>query len=143
MAKTTLHNIFRTDRTQSEDGAWVTVNDLLGLKVRIRRLNSKPSLKAYEKALREAVGENAMKDLTKVDESVIERAIAYRIAYGVLVDWEGVKDEKGKQIKFDAKFAYDLLCDPEMADFRDFILQQADTRDNFRHKAVEEDEGNS
>jgi len=143
---TNLHNIFHTDEHLEEDGAWVTVNDLLGIKIKIRRLRSDPVVKAFERIVRETFAElgkdetmlrepNAMTD----DQSML--ILKRQLAEAVIVDWKGVRDtQTGKEVPYSPAAALQMMG---MKDFREFVYEKANARDTFREAADKEAEGNS
>jgi len=138
--KTNLHAIFHTDERLEEDGAWVTVNEIYGLKIRIRRLRSDAAIKAYERITRELFGEQKIRrpeDLTRVQSLEI---LKRQLADSVLIDWEGVYDEDGEEVPYSKEAAMAMM---EMKDFREFVYQAANERDTFREKADEDAEKNS
>lgn len=141
---TNLHNIFATDESLEEQGAWVTVNDLLGIKIKIRRLRSDAVVKAFERIVRETYnseeGENLIRNPDGMTEDQAMTVLKRQLAEAVIVDWKGVRDaQTGKEIPYSPQTALQLM---EMKDFREFVYAKANERDTFREKADEEAEKN-
>ncbi len=140
---TNLHNIFHTDESLEEAGAWVTINDALGIKVQIRRLRSDAVIKAFERILREtyADAEEIARNPAGMSDEQSNFILKRQIAEAVIVDWVGVRDTKsGKEIPYSQQAALQLVG---MKDFREFIYNAANSRDTFREKADKEAAGNS
>ena len=130
---TNLHNIFATDESLEEEGAWVTVNDLIGLKIKVRRLRSDAVIKVFERVVREHYGEEFLRKPEGLSESESETILKRQLAEGVIVDWKGVRNNKtGKEIPYSKEAALQMM---NMKDFREFVYQAANSRDTFREKA--------
>lgn len=141
--KTNLHAIFATNPAMVEEGAWVEVNALYGLSVKVRRMRSEAATKAYEKMVREEMGEGKLRTPKDLGKEASADLMTKHIAQNILVDWKNMRDaESGDEIEYSPALAYELLSDPSMSDFRDFVLQAASERDTFREKADEDGEGN-
>jgi len=138
--KTNLHAIFGTDERLEEGGAWVTVNEIYKLRVKVRRLRSDAVIKGYDRVSREVLDEKKVRrpeDLTN-DESM--EILKRQLAEYVIVDWEGVYNSNtGEEIPYSKEAALAMM---EMKDFREFIYQAASERDAFREQADEEAEKN-
>lgn len=128
---TNLHRIFATDERLEEDGAWVTVNDLYGLKIKVRRLRAEASLKAYEDIVRETFGEGKLRKPDDLTQGQSQEILVRQLARAVLIDWRGVYDEDGNPVPYSEEAALNLLA---MKDFREFVYQSANERDTFRTK---------
>lgn len=139
-SKTNLHKIFHTDERLEEGGAWVMVNELYGLRIKVRRLRSEAAIKAYERITRELFGEMKLRKPEDLDTSQSLTILKRQLAESVLIDWEGVFDENGEEVPYSKEAALAMM---EMKDFREFVYQAANERDTFREKADEEGEKNS
>lgn len=136
---TNLHRIFATDERLEEEGAWVDVNEIYGLKIKIRRLRSEASIKAYEDVVREQFGDGKIRkpeDLTGLETMEI---LKRQMAKAVLIDWKGLYDEDGNEVPYSEEAALAFLS---MKDFREFVYQAANERDTFREQSDEEAEKN-
>jgi len=138
---TNLHNIFATSESLEEDGAWVTVNDLLGIKIKIRRLRSDAVVKAFERIIRETYDETLLRDPSQMNEEQSMLVLKRQLAEAVLIDWTGVRDAvSGKEIPYSPQAALQMMG---MKDFREFVYEKANARDTFREQADKDAEGNS
>jgi len=139
--KTNIHAIFQTDESLEEAGAWVVVNDLLGLKVKIRRLRSDTVIKAFERIVRETYGEGLLRKPGEMNDEQSMDILKRQLAEAVMIDWVGVRDtETGKEIPYSVQAALQMM---DIKDFREFVYQAANERDTFREKADKDAEGNS
>jgi hypothetical protein len=139
--KTNLHRIFATDEHLEEGGAWVDVNELYGLKIKVRRLRSEASIKAYEDIVRESFGEAKIRRPEDLNAKQSGDILTRQLARAVLIDWKGVYDENGDEIPYSEEAALAALN--EMKDFREFVYQAANERDTFREKADKDAAKNS
>lgn len=140
---TNLHDIFHTNEALEEDGAWVTVNDFLGIKVKIRRLRSEAVVKAFEKIVRETYsdGEELARNPQGMSEEQSMLVLKRQLAEAVLIDWKGIRDKKtGEEIPYSPQAALQMM---NMKDFREFVYEKANSRDTFREEFVKAGEGNS
>lgn len=138
--RTNIHRIFATDERLEEDGAWVTVNELYGLRLKVRRLRSDASIKAYEDVVRETFGEHKLRKPEDLSEKQSGDILTRQLARAVLIDWEGVYDDDGNEIPYSEEAALNAL---KIKDFREFVYQAANERDTFRENADEEASKNS
>ena len=140
---TNLHNIFATDESLEEAGAWAPINEALGIKIKIRRLRSDAVVKAFERILRETYSdaEESARNPAGMSEEQSMFILKRQLAEAVIVDWTGVRDTKtGKEIEYSPQAALQLMG---MKDFREFVYEKASARDTFREKADKDAEGNS
>lgn len=138
--KTNIHAIFQTDSKLEEDGAWVEVNGFYGLKIKVRRLRSEASMKAYERIVVETFGEGKLRTPNDINKDQSLEILKRQLAEAVLIDWKNLRDtETGEEIPYSVEAALELM---EIADFREFVYQAASERDTFRGKADAEAEGN-
>lgn len=137
---TNIHTIFSTDKNLEEDGAWVDVNGFYGLKIKVRRLRSEASTKAYDRIVMETFGEGKLRTAKDIDQSQSLELLKRQLAEAVLIDWKNLRDaDTGEDIPFSVETALELM---DVTDFREFVYQAASERDAFRNKADEEAEGN-
>ncbi|QJA43170.1 hypothetical protein [Phaeobacter phage MD18] len=138
--KTNIHAIFQTDSTLEEDGAWVEVNGFYGLNIKVRRLRSEASMKAYERIVVETFGEGKLRTPNDINKDQSLEILKRQLAEAVLIDWKNLRDtETGEEIPYSVETALELM---EITDFREFVYQAASERDTFRGKADAEAEGN-
>lgn len=138
--KTNLSAIFATDEKKEEGGAWIMVNEAYGLRIKVRRLRSDTVVKAYERILREELGEGKLRKPGDIDDAMSMHMFKRQLAEAVLVDWENVRDtETGEEVPFSVEAAMEAVA---YKDFRDFVVQAANERDSFREDADKDAEGN-
>ncbi len=137
---TSLHRIFATDMGLEEAGAWVMVNDYIGLRIKVRRARADVVQKAYQRILREELGDAKVRKPEDITTDQAERVAIRQIAETILVDWEGVTDaDTGEVVPYSVEKAIEFLG---VRDFREFVMQQAGDRDTFKARADAESEGN-
>jgi hypothetical protein len=137
---TNIHAIFQTDKNLEENGAWVTVNELYGLKIKVRRIRSKAALQAYENIVRETYGEGKLRRPQDLSEEDATEVTKRQLAEAVLIDWKNLRDvDTGETIPYSKEAALELM---EVDDFREFVFQAANERDTFRTAHDEDGEGN-
>lgn len=138
--KTNLHAIFATDKHLEEEGAWVEVNGIYGLEIKVRRLKSEASMKASERLMTELLGEGKIRKPDDIKPDQMREVMRRQIAEAVLIDWKNLRDaETGDEIAYSEEMAYDLL---EYGDFFDFVYQAASERDAFKERSDKDAEGN-
>jgi hypothetical protein len=127
---TNIHAIFATDVKKEEEGAWVEVNALWGLKIKIRRLRSDTSIKEYEKIVAEIFGEGHLRKMADITGDQSLQILKAQLARAVLIDWKNLRDtETGEDIPYTPETALELM---EIKDFREFVWQAANERDTFK-----------
>jgi len=138
---TNIHAIFSTNEDMEETGAWVEVNGLYGLKIKVRRMRSEASMKAYEKIVTETYGEGKLRTPGQIDKDQSLYILKRQLAEAVLIDWKNLRDaETGEEIPYSKETAFELMA---ITDFREFVYQSATERDTFKDKADKDGEGNS
>jgi hypothetical protein len=131
-----LFNRFSTDQNREEQGVWVDFGD--GIRIRIRRIRSKKSAdvrKELEKPLVDQIRRGPL------PEAEAEDLLVRQIAYGVIVDWEGVDLGDGVVVPYTRENAVKLL--KALPELRDAILQISVDADSYRLKVDEDAEKNS
>jgi hypothetical protein len=131
--KTNLHRQYQISNDLEEQGFWYEATS--EIRIRIRRLNSKPSLDARKEAEKPYTSQIRA---GKAPDDVLEEIANKQLSYGVIADWEGIVDEAGKEVPYTGETAYGILSDPEMREFAADLFQQSVSRDNF--KAVNNEE---
>lgn len=131
-----FRDLYGTDRKAETDGVWVDLAE--GVSVMVRRANSKKSRevrKRLEKPYLSMIRRDTLPD------TQAEQITARHVAEGILLNWKGVTDEKGKEIPFSVEAAYNICI--EFPDFRDDVINFAVEAGTFRAKVLEEERGNS
>jgi hypothetical protein len=113
----------------STEGVWLPYIE--DIELRIAR-NGNPR---YEECVQRLVQNNP--DLTRAESEVVDRAMAET----VLLDWKNVQ-VNGEDIPYSVEKAYEFLSDPELRDFRSFVMVQSTTCKQFLKKTQEDAEKN-
>ena len=127
---------YKTDLTVSEEGVWVDMGEGCSLLI-ARKGNQKfaKRLKSLIKPYQRQIDMNTMAD------DLANKLLAEAMAYGILLDWKGLKLD-GKEIKYSEKAAAELLNDPTLIDFRNAVDQLSEDREAFRQESIEAAEKN-
>lgn len=122
----------KRDTNAVVDGVWVTgVIDDLDVKVastdsRKYTDSLRVALKPYQRNLKNMENEKFAEIQNKV------------VAKYLLLDWRNMFDENDQPIPYSSEKALELLNDPEMADFRETILNLSSEQELFRKEALAE-----
>lgn len=129
---------YATDRSLEEEGVWVDYGD--GLKVKVRRLNSKHSRETRRKLEKPYAAQFRNRDMP---ESLQEELLNKQVAKAIVVDWEGVEnpDKEGEQLPCTEENVLRMIT--EFPDFRDDILTAAMERTTFEKEQRKAAEKNS
>lgn len=105
----------------------------------IARFNN-PEFRKYRNKLIEPYQTAARRgEITDEEASdVLNKALSKH----VLLGWKGLKIE-GKEIEYSEEKAYQLFSDPQFRQFREIVMQESQTLENFKLEKIEEDLGNS
>ena len=116
------------------DGVWVDY--MTDAELLIARMGNPANRKAYERA--QAKFRNKIKrDRMTADDRI--EVLAKCLADSILLDWKGITDMEGKNLKYTTEMAYKALKFD--LDLREFVADQADISENFRADEVEEAAG--
>lgn len=138
--------------TLAEDGVWV---DLPGdAQVLVARWNSKRFQQAVRKYAGDRLGavqaqmrKRKLRNRSKSEKEQAEEQEALEImckimAEGVLLDWRNI-ERGGEPLPHSFENAVNLLKDPRMEAFREFVEMNSRDEELFYEKQIEEDSGNS
>ena len=122
---------FATDLDLEENGVWVDIGD--GARLKLARVGNPAYTKLQRelaKPYRQQLRRNAMpaEKLLDIQLQLLSKT--------VLIDWEGLEDDKGKPIKPSVEHAYDLL--KGLKDFRRLVEELADEQATFALIETEE-----
>lgn len=135
-----IYKEFQTDIEKEEEGIWYEIDKdsairfkPFGNKEHLKRLDDlrRPHRALYRK--KKTTG-SEKEQFQKIDNEIHLKAITT----DVLLDWKGVKDNKGKNIKYTPEKALSIFLDPSMKEFADFIVEIVTNKDHFK-KYDEED----
>ena len=128
---------FKTDTQKEVDGIWFEVGN--GGRVKLARMNNPQYLER-------------MQQLTKphsleirrgtIDTDVLDKIIAQCLAEKVILDWEGLV-LYGEPVPYSVERVTEILLDSSLKDFREFLVNEARSSDNFRAAAQEDTAKNS
>lgn len=129
-----FYDRYKTDKKLEEEGQWVDFGD--GVKVKIARLNSERSLAARRK-----LEKPYSKIRGSIPEDIQEEILTKQVAEAVIIAWEGVTDEAGKEIECTYENRIKIL--KEFKDFRFDVVTASVEAETFKAKQVEEATKNS
>lgn len=114
------------------DGIWVTrVIDDLDVKV------ASTDSRKYTDSLRVAL-KPYQRNLKNMENDQFAQIQNKCVAKYILLDWKNLVGDDGVEIPYSSEKALELLNDPEMADFRETILNLASEQELFRKEALAE-----
>jgi len=122
---------FATDLDLEENGVWVDIGD--GARLKLARIGNPAYTKLQRelaKPLRQQLRRNSVPQDKLLD---IQLQLLSRT---VLLDWEGLEDDKGKKIKYSTENAFQLMRD--LKDFRRLVEETADEQATFARIEAEE-----
>lgn len=125
----------RTDPEKERGGVWRTYPGT-DVEVRIARTRTDE----YQREARRVARQERARS-GKFDEKSILDAMAPVVAKLVILDWKNIT-ENGQTVPYTPEKATEILRDPQLADFRDWILGVASDADNYRDVAIEMASGN-
>lgn len=133
-------NRYGTDPSLEEEGVKVDFGD--GLKIQVRRLNSKHSRETRRKLEKPYTAQFRNRDMP---DSLQEQLLNKQIAESIVVNWEGVPDpdKPDKELQCTPENVLKMVSDPRFKDFRDDILTAALERTTFEKTAREDAAKNS
>ena len=121
---------FATDLTLEEEGVWVDIGE--GAKLKVARVGN-PN---YQKRIRQLRAPYRSQIRQKsLPEDVSDKLVIQAFSECILLDWEGLEDDKGKPIKYSQENALELLTN--LKDFRALVGEIAMEHETFRRAEVE------
>lgn len=132
-----LYKKFQKDNNKVESGVWFELDE--DCKFLVASLGSEN--KAYQKALIKVrrPHEKAIRVNALSDEKSRELGLT-AVCEAILLDWNGVTNEKGETLEYNAENAKKLLTD--LPDLYELILEFAHDNDNYKKFEQEEELGN-
>lgn len=128
---------FETDRQLEADGVWVDIGDEDGTQLLIARIgnpNFNRLLRNRMKPHRNLLQRDALPIETQ--EKILNEVMSETILLG----WKNLK-YKGKKVNFSTDRALELIS--EIPDFRELVMEVANSMETFRIVEAEEDVKNS
>lgn len=129
---------YATDKNLEEEGVWVDYGE--GLKVKVRRLNSKHSRQLRRKLEKPYATQFRGREMP---ESLQEELLNKQLAGSVVVDWEGVPNPDNTTEMLPCNPENILLMVSRFNDFRDDILTAAMEKTTFQKEDEKVKEKNS
>lgn len=124
-----FYDRYKTDKKLEEEGQWVDFGD--GVKVKVARLNSERSL-----AVRRKLEKPYSKIRGSIPEDIQEEILTKQVAEAIIIAWEGVSDENGKEIECTYENKVKILKD--FKDFRFDVVTASVEAETFKAKQNEE-----
>jgi len=128
---------YSTSKDLEEEGVWVDFGD--GLKIQIRRINSKTS-REYRRKLEKPYASQFRN--REMPESLQEELLNKQVANSIVVAWEGVPDPSDPKKALSCTPENVLRMVTEFSDFRDDILTAAMERTTFQKEETKAAEKN-
>jgi len=132
-----------TDTEKASEGQWVEfcpaqdANDK-PLELKIARLGNT----AYNQRLQQLVRPHRRKVRMGFDDD-LEGFVKIAVAECCLVDWRGMSDDNGKNIKYSKEKSVEIMTDPVYSDLFDFVMDYAGDAAVYREMVVADAAGNS
>ncbi len=124
-----LNNI-RLDLKKQSEGTWIDVDGTT--QVLIARMNNPKFKRMFEKLAapyRSAIKRNF------TDDDIAEDIMTKVIAKTILLGWKGLTRD-GKEVVYSVKEAELILSTPELATFKDLVIESANDEENFRAEEI-------
>lgn len=125
---------FATDLEASKDGVWHRIDEETQIKV------AKARNENFKKRAFELFNENKIELFSKTGKftDLDERKLMSQlIAETILLDWRGVKDQDGKEVKYTPEIGAQVLANPEMGDFLELVQTCAENEEAYRKAVLE------
>lgn len=100
----------KADTARENDGDWVSVPDLPGVRLKVRSLEYSPYRMARDLLVQKFARKYGRRP---VPPEVTTAEFGKLYATHILLDWEGVADDSGVAIKLTREVAIEYLTDPE------------------------------
>jgi hypothetical protein len=127
---------FSTNKRKEEDGVWVKGPE--GSEFKVARMGNRTFAKLSGELFKP---HRKMIQMGKMDDKLTTELAAEVTARTVLLDWKGLKDDKGADIPYSTEVAKKMLID--LPDFADLISGFSQQITLYQDEAKEEAVGNS
>lgn len=128
-------NQIRIDPEKERDGVWVDFE--AGISLKIAPVGN-PDYEAELSKLQKPHIRSIRRGGTGLMTPFIKEAMAKH----VLLDWSGITDDEGNEIRYSAEKALEFFNDPSLRVFYQFVREMAVDESNFRLETFEESAGN-
>ncbi len=130
---------FRTSRRRELEGTWVPLDGAEdGASIKLARVGNpkyrelmQTRLKPFRRAMRAGT----------LPDDTLERVTTEVLADSVVLDWRNLLLD-GEKIPYSRDATIRLLSDPDLRDFRDFIVEAASDIAHYREQDLEDAEKN-
>jgi len=130
-------NKLKINPEKSDGGVWIDWYD--GARLKIARLNNPKHVKISQKLTKPY--NNIRHNGGQIPNDKQIEIAAECLGRAVLLDWEGLEDDDGKQIPYSEEVSITLI--KEIPDLADIVTQEAANNENFRIEALESASKNS
>jgi hypothetical protein len=120
-------NRYKTDKRAETEGVWVEIDT--GVELKVARVNNEKAREMRRKL------EKPYASFRVIPDSVNEDIFRKIVSNHVLLDWKGITDADGKEIKFSVEAAEKVLKD--YPDFFNDVLSLAGARETFQDEATD------
>lgn len=126
----------KTNRQSEVEGIWVDGPE--GLRLKVARMGNPK----YQAAVRR-IGKPHARQLRQLtaDTAIVEDVSKRAVAETILLGWENLQDNDGKDIPYSSQKAYELFN--EVPDFYTMVCEYASDVQLYRDDAMQEAQGNS
>ncbi len=132
-----IFELFKSNKTNEEDGVWFNLNDITGFKV--RAYGSKAVMELRDALLKPY--QVMMRAGAKIPDDVNEEIGLKVLAGAVIADWKGVKNADKEPVAYSADEAFAILkALPKLATT---VLQWSTDTQSYQETAVEDGAKNS
>lgn len=133
-------NSLRADPELVEKGAWVDY--LMGSKLLVARFNNRAAENArsefYLDNLEKFTKEGLTEKEREANDAMAEKEENRILSQYVLLGWSGIQTADGSELEYSQETAFELLCDPQLEEFRAQVINLSQQRQNFRAKNEQE-----
>ena len=122
---------FATDLDLEEKGTWVDIGE--GGQILVARIGNpayREKMRHLSKPYQSQIRQGTLPE--DLNDEIFLKAIVETI----LLDWKGIEDDNGKEIKYSKDAAMKLLLG--LRDFRDLVIEIARSQATFRREEIEE-----
>jgi hypothetical protein len=115
----------RIDSAAIEAGEWIDNIPGAGkLRLKVRGMTNSDYQRKQQNAYSSITADDREEDGKRVKPKVLRRIHAECLVETVLLDWDGLRNNKG-EVKYDKKLALQLLTDPDYEAFADAVTWAA------------------
>jgi hypothetical protein len=131
-----IYDLYGTDTSLENEGMWIGLKG--DIKIKITYFGNKKN-KSYLEKLRAPYKTQIRKGT--LDPSIEEELTLKAMSRFVLVDWEGMTTQEGKELPYSVENAYQIL--KELPHFANEVADLSTSMDTFRAEQIEDAVKNS